>query len=47
MINANTRRNPREIVVTNVYFSIEMEDKYEYILDENARLRRELAVVKQ
>jgi len=47
VINSNPRRNLREFMVVNVYFATTTQDNFEYMLYENAKLRRELALGKQ
>lgn len=47
VITYNTRRNPRVIMGENVALATIAHDNYEYLLNENSMLKRELAKVKK
>ena len=47
VITSNTRRNAISIMVSNVAFATTSQDNFEYLLNYNARLRRELVLMKQ
>lgn len=47
LITSNTRKNPSAVMAANVAFTTMTYENSEYLLNENVKLRRELATVKK